>query len=157
MKELVDSLRKLLKIAVIVLLSAHFFAFTALCLANSTTAFAELNISLLPATALTVVCTVALCVALGAVEKWRKAAKENKKDVEILTLRQTKTLIAMLALTAVFLEVSVWLYYPPAHFGEVAFCMFVPTIEMLYAIPVWLSVIVLIKQFWVKRKNGQKL
>lgn len=102
MKELVDSLRKLLKIALIVLLSAHFFVFTVLCLANSTTAFAELNISLLPATALTVVCTVALCVALGAVEKWRKAAKENKKDVEILTLRQTKTLIAMLALTAVF-------------------------------------------------------
>lgn len=79
MKKLVDSLRKLLKIALIVLLSAHFFVFTALCLANSTTAFAELNISLLPATALTVVCTVALCVALGTVEKMEKGCKGKQK------------------------------------------------------------------------------
>lgn len=147
------SLLTLLKIIVFVLLSAYIFLITGMLLSSGESDFAEANeyLRMLPIIALTAVCVILLQIEIGALKRWIKGAMEKAGNTEVLSAKQTIVLITLLAVMVILFLVLIRLYGVSMSVSTIAFFLFAPTIETVYAVLLWLGVAVLIKQVTAKR------
>lgn len=146
------SLRSLLKIIAFVLLSAYIFLITGMLLSGGESDFAKANeyLRILPIIALTAVCIILLRIEIGAFERWMKGAMEKADNTEVLSAKQTIVLITLLAVMVILFLILIRLYGVSMSASQIAFFLFAPTIETVYAVLLWLGVAVLIKQVTAK-------
>lgn len=153
MNELRVSLRKLLKITVFVLLTAYLLVCTFLLYSNGTAEFGKASemLQVMPMLALVALCAVVLWMELDAIGKWIKAAKEKRNNYEVLSTKQTITLIILLAAIVALAILLAFVYDIDMKAKTIAILVLLPTPESIYGILLWIGVIVLIKQFIAHR------